>query len=124
DLKGALNEVRTLSKTVDDTIFGGDDEFDPTNFSDIFKTEEAELQDGVSLGVSALDRLLSPGATSGSLMREDITCLLGGVNSGKTRTMISIAAYNAKEKRKNVLLVSHEDRKVNLFSGIWCHFLS
>ncbi len=123
DLKGALNEVRNLSKTVDDTIFGGDDEFDPTNFTDLFQQEEEEHKDAISLGVSALDKLLNPAAENGSLLKGDLTCLLGGINGGKSRTLVSIAAFNAKRK-KNVLLVSHEDRKMNIYSGFWCHFLS
>lgn len=124
NLKDALAEIRNVSKVVEEVKFGGDDEFDPTNYADLFKAEEAELEDALSTGSSALDSLLNPSAKSGSLLKGDLTCLLGGVNAGKTRTMVSIACHNAKARKKNVLLVAHEDRKMGIFSGIWCHFLS
>jgi hypothetical protein len=75
---------------------------------------EASYQDALPFGSATLDRLLLPEANgNGSLLRGDMTVLLGPVNAGKTSCMITTLAANLRAG-KNAILIPHEGRPDDL----------
>lgn len=106
----AYGILREMSRQIDDIEFEGNDE---VSFEDIQKdlsTYQTEYKDAMTFGSTVLDRLLLPEANgNGSLLKGDMTVLLGPQNAGKTSCMLTILAANLK-MGKNIILIPHEGR--------------
>lgn len=82
-LQEAITLVKEKSKEIAEIRFAHDLEMSPDDYGRVFDKRQAELQDAVSFGIGAMDHLLNPAAKNGSLLKKDMTVLLGSVNSGK-----------------------------------------
>lgn len=75
---------------------------------DFIKYYREEAQDGVTTGLSELDKILG-----GSLRRGEHTLILAATNVGKTTVCINILAHNIM-KKKHCLLLTHEGLDIDV----------
>lgn len=122
-LKEAIALVKDKSKEISEIRFGNDLEMSPDDYAQVFDKRQAELQDAVSFGVTAMDHLLNPAAKHGSLLKKDMTVLLGSVNSGKTRCMATIVRQNAL-RGKSCLYLMHEGNCDDVYSLLYASLIS
>lgn len=121
-ISDAVDIQRKAMREIEDTEFTESPEVNFENFRQDFERAEAELKDTLTFGLTKFDKLLTPEATHGSLLRGDTTVLLAPTNVGKTTTMITIAGANIMAG-KHVLLISHEGRPEDITQKIWCNIL-
>jgi hypothetical protein len=121
DTDKIVSTLQLAAREIADTNFDEDKCVVWEDFS-VFDRQIAELNNALTFGIEGLDRLLTPAATKGSLLRGDTTVILAPSNIGKTTTLITIAVANVMQ-RKNVLFLSHEGRGDDLYDKFWCAIL-
>lgn len=109
-LADAIRTIRDAGKEASDTRFYEDGEYNFANIIEHLAANERELHGAVSTGLSILDRVLCPQATSGALLKGDVTLFLAPSNTGKTRCLATVVRNNALDLGKHVLYITHEGR--------------
>lgn len=123
NLAGAIEVVRKETREIEELRFVQDTELRPEDYGRIFEKRAAEMEDACTFGSSVVDRVLNPEAKSGSLLPRSSTLLVGGVNSGKTRCMVTITRHNAF-RGKNILYMMHEGDGEDVYSLLYTSLIS
>lgn len=87
-----------------------------------FQRREVELKDALTFGLTRMDKIITPMATKGSLLKGDSTILLAPTNVGKTITMINIAIANVRRCKK-VLVMTHEGNEDDIKNKMFACWL-
>lgn len=117
---------QALSETVHDlkyTTFDQDREETFDNYLDDFEQAQIEYNDALSFGLTIFDQLLAPKATSGCLLKGDMSLIIAASNAGKTKSLITTIAYNIKRGKK-CLWAIHEGRVADLKESMRCAMLN
>jgi replicative DNA helicase len=106
----AYRILQDMSKNINDIEFEGNEEVSFDNLQSSLLDFQTEYKDALTFGNKTVDKLLLPEANGvGSLLKGDMTILMGPQNAGKTSAMITVVAANLVEG-KNVILIPHEGR--------------
>lgn len=88
-----------------------------------FESSAAEYRSGaLTFGSKVFDRLLTPKAQKGSLLKGDTSIVLAPVNIGKSTSMVTVIRHNLVQGA-SVLWITHEGRPSDLKEKMWCAFL-
>jgi hypothetical protein len=88
-----------------------------------FEEQRREYKDGaLTFGLTAFDKLLTPKAEYGSLLRGDTSIVLAPSNIGKTSSMLTTVVANIR-KAQPILWITHEGRPSDLKEKLWCCML-
>ena len=129
----AYRIIKAMSQNIDKITFDPGEEENFDNLQGDMDDLEYEIENALSFGLKAMDRLLQPDLPpisdklsaaerdkraqaqleAGSLLRGDATVLLSPTNIGKTTSMITVASHNLKQG-KNVLIITHEGRPADI----------
>jgi hypothetical protein len=118
----AYSLLNEMIRDINTKSFKGEEEEGFDNFIGEFAENEREYSSAMTFGLTSLDKLLTPKASSGSLLRGDSTVILAPVNTGKTSTLITVAVANIK-LWKDVFLITHEGRPSDIKEKIRCCYL-
>jgi hypothetical protein len=110
DISEAFKIIREGMQEVQDTRFTPDEAVDFNQWYEKELEATGELENALTFGIDLVDKLLTPEAKKGGLLRGDTTVLLAPTNIGKTTCMITIACANIKNG-KDVLFINHEGRE-------------
>ncbi len=145
--EGKVENIETLmeqtSRTLKVTSFADDGAYNFNDLDGYFKKKKEQYTGSLTFGSQLADEnMITPpncehclgskhvrGAKciacaglgfrrSGGLLKQDVTIILASTNTGKSTTLLTIAAANVRE-RKNVLFVSHEGREDDLADKFW-----
>lgn len=122
-LPEALEVVNKKVREILDTRFVHDGELSPDDYGRVFEKRAAEMEDACTFGSTVVDRLLNPEAKNGSMLPRASTLLVGTVNSGKTRSAITIVRHNAF-RGKNCLVFMHEGDGEDVYSLLYTALIS
>ncbi len=114
--QAAFEQMRTTLREIEEISFTDNKIVDWSDLS-VYDKALAELGDALTFGNPIIDKIITPDAVRGSLIRGDSTILLAPINVGKSTALITIAVANAKQGKK-VLYISHEDRELALMERI------
>ena len=106
-------------KQYQDIKFFPDDEVDFLEWQRHFDSSVAEKLNGLTTGLSVLDKAIDPTCIKGCLLPGDTTIILASTNAGKTTCMITMAVANCFQG-KDVLFITHEGRKEDIIDKMWC----
>lgn len=84
--------------------------------------DELDYSNAITTGLKLFDKLLTPKAKNGGLLKGDSSVVLAPSNVGKTSSMITIACANIKQM-KDVLLITHEGSESSIKEKIRCCML-
>ena len=118
----AFRIIKDASKEIDTVKFLDDEEYHISDYKLLAKNVQLDLSGALTFGVDVLDKLLTPEATGGCLLRGDTTVLLAPTNIGKSTTLVTIAAHNLM-KKKNILWITHEGTPQDLSLKLWMNIL-
>jgi replicative DNA helicase len=114
-LDESVTIMNKMVQEYNDIRFMEDDRVSFYNYGVDLLKEKEDTSKALTFGISALDRLLEPNGTAGSLMPGSMTVLLAPTNIGKTSAMVTIAVANIL-KGKSVLFIAHEGTEAELKS--------
>lgn len=117
DFKRALDVMRDGWRELEAAKFTDDEEYDFTNWVEHIKESQAELDNALTFGIDLVDKLLTPEAKNGGLLKGDTTVLLAPTNIGKTTTMVTVLVHNICAG-KDVLFMTHEGRPADIRNKI------
>lgn len=106
--------VTKLSKELQSIQFEDDHKFSYADVGQMLAAHKADLDDGLTFGVSEVDKKINPFAVNGALLRGDTTVLVAPSNSGKTSNLITTILANAW-KGKKILFITHEGRPEDIW---------
>lgn len=109
DIDGSVQVLNSMVKDFHEIRFMEDGESTFSNFGTDLIRENVEKSKALTFGLAAIDRILDPHGTGGSLLPGDMTVILAPTNVGKTSVMVTVAVHNIMQG-KSVLFVSHEGR--------------
>lgn len=115
DVSEAFKLMREGIKELNDAKFSPDEAIDFKNWQQWAKEDAAEMENSLTFGIDLMDKLLTPGASGGGLLRGDTTVILAPTNQGKTTSMVTVACANIK-KGKDILFLTHEGSSRDLRS--------
>lgn len=113
DVSEAFKIAKEGTREIEEVKFTPDEEVDFEQWYIRAEEDKKELNNALTFGISSVDKLLTPQAASGGLLRGDTTVLLAATNVGKTTAMISVACANIK-LGKDILFFTHEGRNNDL----------
>jgi hypothetical protein len=120
--KDAYNLLDKMIVDIKTNTFLGEDEEMFDDFVGEFAENEKEYSNALTFGLTCFDRLLTPKASNGSLLRGDSSVVLAPVNTGKTSSLITTLVANIKQG-KDVLFITHEGRPSDIKEKIRCCML-
>jgi hypothetical protein len=120
--KEAFECAKTMVDKIQDTTFEDDSEISFENYEQYLEAQQLELQNALTFGLAAFDKLLTPAAKSGSLLLGDTTILLAPTNIGKSTALITTLRHNIY-RQKASLWISHEGRPEDLRIKLLCAML-
>lgn len=119
NFEDAFKVLETSVKQYQEVKFFPDDEVDFLDWKEHFTKSVLERQNGLTTGLTILDKIIDPACEKGCLLPGDTTLFMAPSNVGKTTTLITIAIANLFEK-KDVLFITHEGRKEDIIDKLWC----
>lgn len=122
DTKTAYATIDETSQNIKTTRFEEDSEERFTNYMEEIEKSRLEYSNALTTGLDVFDKLLTPAATSGSLLPGDMSIILAPTNIGKTTALITTAVHNIS-LGKSVLFITHEGRPTDIKQKIRCCFL-
>lgn len=121
--EAAFDIIKNAGRQIQEMRFERDEERKFTDYQALLDAQFSEYQNALTWGLDCFDRLLTPEATSGSLLEGDTTVVLAPVNTGKTSTLITVAVNNIL-RGKDILFITHEGRPSDIQMKIWCSILN
>lgn len=109
DIDASVNVLNSMVKEFHEIRFLEDGESTFDRFGQDLVKENMDKSSALTFGLQAMDRLIDPYGTGGSLMPGDMTVVLAPTNVGKTSVMVTVACHNIVQG-KSVLFISHEGR--------------
>lgn len=114
-LDEAVGIMNAMVREYTDLHFSENDRISFYDYGVELQKEKEDTSKALTFGLTALDRILEPNGTAGSLMPGMMTVLLAPTNVGKTSTMVTVAVANILQC-KSVLFIFHEGTESELKS--------
>ena len=109
DIEASVLVLNSMVKEFHEIRFMEDGESTFDKFGQDLIRENIEKSHAMTFGLMAMDRLLDPYGSGGSMLPGDMTVILAPTNVGKTSVMVTTACHNLLQG-KSVLFISHEGR--------------
>lgn len=121
-IRESHDHAKLWTRMVEEVKFEEDLEERFDRYQELFDNQQAEYEDAITIGNPHFDKLITPMANHGSLLRGDTTMYLASTNTGKSTAIITTIAHNLKHG-KSVMWLVHEGRPDDLKIKLWCALL-